>query len=232
METANQLYIYEEILLLALRDKEGTMLFGINYPQALAGALLADLILQKKIEIESSGKRKFVKLSDSKKTGDLLLDQIIEKIAASKRKARPQNWVQRIANISRLKHKAAQSLCRKGILKMEEDKVLLIFNRKVYPEVDPRPEKILIDKIYKAIFTESKNINPETVILISICNSTGILKHLFDKSKLREKKKRIKEITSGNMIGKATQEAVEAMQAAVMVATIIPAVTVAATAGS
>jgi hypothetical protein len=228
MEKSTQLHIYEEILLLALRDKEGTMLFGVNYPQALAGALLAELLLLKKVEIEASGKRKFVKLANTKSTGNLLLDECIEKMSHAKRRATAQNWIQRFANIRRVKHKAAESLCRKGILKLEEDKVLLIFNRKIYPEVDPRPEKRIMDKIYKAIFNNPKEIDPETVILISICNSTGILRQLFDKSKLREKKNRIKEITSGNLIGKATKDAIEAMQAAVMVATIIPAVTVAA----
>jgi hypothetical protein len=226
MESSTQLHIYEEILLLALRDKEGTILFGVHYPQALAGAILAELLLTNKADIESSGKKKFIKLINPKPMGNELLDECIKKLATSKRPATAQNWVQRFANISRIKHKAAESLCRKGILKMEEDKVLLIFNRKIYPEVDPRPEKKLMDKIYNAIFSTGKEIDPDTIILISICHSTGILKQFFDKKKLREKKNRIKEITSGNLIGKATKEAVEAMQAAVMVATIIPAVIV------
>jgi len=229
MQPSTQLHIYEEILLLALRDKEGTMLFGINYPQALAGALLAELILKNKIEIEQVGKKKFAKPVNQKSTGNILLDECIEKIARAKRRARLESWVQRFANISRLKHKAAQSLCRKRILKMEEDKVLLLFNRKIYPEIDPRPEKKLMDKLHSAIFSNSKEIDPDTIILIAICNSTGILKHLFDKKKLKEKKNRIKEITSGNLVGEATKDAVEAMQAAVMVAVIMPAVTVAAT---
>ena len=89
MRPSTQLHIYEEILLLALRDKEGTMLFGVNYPQALAGALLAELLLKNKIEIEYSGKRKFVKLLNQKSTGNPLLDECIEKIASAKRRARP-----------------------------------------------------------------------------------------------------------------------------------------------
>lgn len=231
METTGNLHIYEEILLLALRDKKGTMLFGINYPQALAGALLAELLLLKKIEIETSRKRKFVRLVDQKSMGNALLDECVQKIASSKRRAQTQNWIMRFANISRLKHKAAQSLCRKRILKMEEDKVLLIFTRKTYPELNPKPEKRLMNKIQEAIFGNTKEIDPETVILISICNSTGILRQLFDKKKLKEKKTRIKEITSGNLIGKATKDAIEAMQAAIMVAAIIPAVTVVTTSG-
>ncbi len=229
MET-RQLHIYEEILLLALRDKKGTILFGVNYQQALAGALLAELLILNKVEIDSVGKRKFIVLKNSKPTGNSLLDECLEKMTAAKRRATAQSWVQRFANISRIKHKAAESLCRKGILKIEENKVLLIFNRKIYPEVDPRPEKRLMDKIYNAIFGNNKELDPNTVILISICNSTGILRHIFDKDKLRGKKERIKEITSGNLIGKATKEAVEAMQAAIIVATIIPAVVVTAAA--
>lgn len=229
MESSNHLHIYEEILLLALGDKKGTILFGVNYPQAIAGAILAELLLNHKIEIESSGKKKFVKLANQKSTENVLLDECINKIATAKRRSQLQNWVQRFANISRLKHKAAQSLCRNGILKLEEDKVLFIFNRKIYPEIDPRPEKRLMDKLYQAIFGTSKKIDPETVILISICNSTGILRQIFDKSRLKEKKTRIKEITSGNLVGEATKDAIEAMQAAIMVAVIIPAVNVAAT---
>ncbi len=229
MET-RQLHIYEEILLLALRDKKGTILFGVNYQQALAGALLAELLILNKVEIDSVGKRKFIVLKNSKPTRNSLLDECLEKMTAAKRRATAQSWVQRFANISRIKHKAAESLCRKGILKIEEDKVLLIFNRKIYPEVDPRPEKRLMDKIYNAIFGNNKELDPNTVILISICNSTGILRQIFEKDKLRGKKERIKEITSGNLIGKATKEAVEAMQAAIIVATIIPAVVVTAAA--
>jgi len=227
METQNDLHIYEEVLLLALRDKKGTILFGVNYQQALAGALLAELLLKKKIEIETSGRRKFVKLLDRKSMRNQLLDECLNKLSSSKRRARPINWVQRFANISRLKHKAAQSLCRKRILKMEEDKVLLLFRRKLYPELNPKPEKQLIDRLSSAIFGGSKEVDPQTIILISICQSTGILNHLFDKKELRKQKQRIKDITSGNLIGQATKEAVEAMQAAIMVATIIPAITVA-----
>lgn len=223
MQQQNQLHIYEEILLLALRDKQGTIFYDVHYPQAIAAALLAELLLIKKVELEVNGRKKFLKLADTKPTGDLLLDECLQKVSKSKRRARVENWVPRFANIPRLKSKAAQNLCKNGILKMEEHKLLFLFKHKKYPEIDPRPEKQLIEKLRKAIFGQNKTIEPETVILIAICQRTGILKHLFDKQKLREKKKWIKEIVSGNLIGEATKEAVEAMQAAIFAAVIIPA---------
>lgn len=85
--------------------------------------------------------------------------------------------------------------------------------------------------MHEAIFTEKREIDPHTLVLIAICDSTGLLRANFDKKRLRDRKSRIKQIVQAELVGKATREAVEAMQAAVMVATIIPAVTVAASAG-
>lgn len=228
MNTGKSLRLYEEILLLALRDEKGSIHFGINYQFALAGAIVAELILTEKITILDEKKKKFVKAISYKTTGDELLDEIIAKLRKSKRKEQVQTWVRRISNMPGLKHRVAKNLCRKGILRLEEDKVMLIFTRKLYPEINPKPEKEIIEKMRTAIFTDVAEIDPNTLVLIAICDSTGMLKPLFGRAELKARKSRIKEIVSGNVIGQATRQAVEAMQAAVMVATIIPVVAVTA----
>ena len=53
-----------------------------------------------------------------------------------------QTWVSRLTSIKHLKHIVAEELCRQGILRAEQAKVLLLFRRRVYPELDPRPEGI------------------------------------------------------------------------------------------
>jgi hypothetical protein len=58
-----------------------------------------------------------------------------------------------------------------------------------------------------------------TVVLLSLANSTGLLKVVFDKKKLIGRKVHIKQIVNGEITGKA---ATEAIHAAVMVACIIP----------
>jgi len=118
----------------------------------------------------------------------------------------------------------AQQLCRRGILRAAEDKVLLIFTRKIYPEVNPEPERKLIERLRQAIFTESRDVDPRTVVLVSLANNTGLLKAVFDNKKLKGRKARIEEIINGEITGKAAKEAIEAMQAAVMVACIMPAI--------
>ena len=229
IRNTGELHLYEEVLLLALRDKQGTLHFGTHYQFALAGAIVAELLLNGKVTIETDRKRNFLVVADGSPAGDELLDEMLAKVGTARRRQQVQAWVRRIANLPRLRHRAAQGLVRKRILKHEEDKVLLLFKRNLYPEVDPRPEKRILDKIYQAIFTDQRDVDPHTLVLVAICDTTGLLKPNFDKKRLRERKERIKQIVKGNVVGSATQKAVEAMQAAVMVATIIPAVTVTAT---
>jgi Fe-S-cluster formation regulator IscX/YfhJ len=88
----------------------------------------------------------------------------------------------------------------------------------------------MIKRLKEAIFTETEDIDPRTVVLVSLADSTGLLKVIFDKKELKAHKKRIEQVVNGDVSGKATKEAIEAMQAAVLVACIMPAIIVTTTA--
>ena len=55
--TQDSLYLYEEVMLLALRDREGTIARGTMYQYAIGGAILAELLLSSRVEIENPAKR-------------------------------------------------------------------------------------------------------------------------------------------------------------------------------
>ena len=125
----------------------------------------------------------------------------------------------------------AEKLIQKGILREEEDKVLGIFTRKVYPEFNPEPERKLMQRLEQAIFTDDQNIDAHTVVLLSLVKNAEYLNRLFDKKRLKTRNDRIEQVINGELTGKATQAAIQAMQAAVMVAAIMPAIIVTTTAG-
>jgi len=221
--TRDELYLHEEITLLALRDKEGTIEFGICYQQALAGAMLAELLLNRRITVVK-GKKKFINLVNATPFREPLLDECLETIATAKKRKQLKDWIAKFAGLKDLKHRVALGLCQRGILRPGEDKVLLIFKRKIYPELDPRPEKELLERLRQAIFTQTLEIEPRTVVLVSLADTTGLLKANFDKKKLKQRKRRIERIVNGEVVGKATKEAIEAMQAAVVAVCIVPAI--------
>ena len=230
MSMNKQLYLHEEVMLLALKDEEGTIASGTNYQYALAGAVLAELLLSEKILVEERKKKKYAVLKDPTPVGDPVIDECLEKVVKAKKRQQLQTWVSRFSGVKDLKNRMACKLVERGILRVDEDKVLLLFTRKLYPEVNPEPERKMIKRLKEAIFTETEDIDPRTVVLVSLADSTGLLKVIFDKKELKAHKKRIEQVVNGDVSGKATKEAIEAMQAAVLVACIMPAIIVTTTA--
>lgn len=218
------LFLHEEVLLLALKDKKGTIYSALNYHFILAGAILAELFLKGRIEIEKERKKSYIRLVNSKLVADPVIDDCIAKLKKAKRRQQAVTWISRFSGVKNMKNRIAKQLCRKGILKAEEDKVLLIFKRKLYPEINHKPEKEIMARLTKAIFTDTNELDTRTILLVAIGSKSNLLKTLFDNKELKHRKKRIEQICSGDVIGKATSEAIQAMQAAIIAACVVPVV--------
>ncbi len=212
------LLLHQEALLLALNDEEGTPEFGVSYSFAMAGAILAELFLNDRVALIQPKKNKLLNPVNTAPLGDPVLDDALARIAAAKRRATPGTWVSKLAGSGKLKHAVAAGLVERGILHADEGRILLIFKRKIYPERDPAPERRLVARLRDAIFGESNNVDPRTVILLSLAHSTGLMKTVFDKKRLKERKDRIEKLISGEFAGKAAQEAIQAAAAAAMAA--------------
>ena len=232
MGTQETLFLHEEIMLLALQDDKGTVAWGTYYQYALGGAILAELLLNNLISIEVSKKKKMVNLVGTTSVVEPVIDECLKKISSAKRRASVQTWVSKFAELKRLKHRIATQLCKRGILQVAEDKVFLFFTRKVYPEINPEPEKALIERLRKAIFTNTADIDPRTVILLSLANSAGLLKLVFDRGELKSRKARIGQIVNGEMVGEAAKEAIEAMETALVISTVVTSSVVTTTSSS
>ena len=214
----DDLLLHQEVLLLALNDDEGTPEFGVSYSFAMGGAILAELFLGDRIRLVKPKKNQLLEVSDRTPLGDPILDDALLKIRTAKRRSTPGTWVSRLGSSKDLKHAVAESLVHRGILQEDIGRILLIFKRKIYPERDPGPERRIIARLEKVIFGESRDVDPRTAILISLANGTGLLKTCFDKKRLKERRHRIEELSSGEFAGEAVQEAVRAAQAAAMAA--------------
>ena len=224
MQYTDNLFLYEEIMLLALKDEEGTIASGAMYNYAVGGAIIAELLLNQRIAVDESKKKKLVSVINTELLNDPLIDEWLIKMNSAKRRKTLQDWVSRIANTKDLKHRIALQLCQRGILKMDEKSILLLFTQRIYPEINPEPEREIINRLHKTIFTDTDDIDARTIVLLSLAKSANILTVIFGKKEIKQRKKRIEQIVNGDIAGKATKEAIDAMEAAVMVTCIMPAI--------
>ncbi len=217
MSRRTELHLYEELMLLALRDKEGTFAADdMSFAYTLGGAILSELLLLEVISLEPVKKKKMVRLKSTVLTGDPIIDECLKKLSSAKRRATLTTWVSRCGGLKKLRHRAAQQLCRRGILRADEKSVLLIFSRKVYPELDPGPERELVERLREAIFSDIEEVAPATAVLVALADKAGVLKNAFDKKELKARKKRIEDLAQGVATAAAVKEVVEGIQVALM----------------
>ncbi len=223
-----QLLLHEELTLLALHDEKGTIAAGFA-SFGIAGAIVAELLLEERIRIDESRRRKLVEIRDTRRIGDPVVDECLGRIRDAKRRASLQTWITRLSNLPRLRHRTAERLCERGILTADERQLLFVFKRRIYPEVDPGPEREIIERLRAAIFGNDREVEPRTVVLASLAQAVSLLNPIFGRRELRSRKQRLKSLAQGDLIGRATSNAVEAAKAAVAAAAIMPTI-IAATA--
>jgi golgi phosphoprotein 3 len=228
MAVQTGLHLYEEILLLAVHDEKGSF-HSSMHSHALAGALVTELVLLDRLRVvEGSRRRSFLEVASPKATGDPLLDEVLERVRVAGRRAQVQTWVGRVAGTRRLRHRAAERLVERGLLGRDEGRILGILPRVRYPTADPGPEEALVDAMRDALMDDGPP-HPHAAVLVSIAASSGILRHLFGRKLLRQRRKRIEGMRRLEAVPAATREAIVATQAAVVAA--VAAATAAAAAG-
>ncbi len=221
------LRLYEEILLLELDDEKGTS-GSTMYAQAMGGAVVAELLLEGRIRLGEDKKRR-VEVVDARPVGDPLLDAMLAEMAAAKKPKQGSEWVAKVAGKGKLKAEVAGRLVAAGVLRQEEAKVLGIFPTTHYPARDARPEREVRARLTRAICTDTQDVDARTIVLVALADAGGLLPRVIEKPRLKERKERIKAITSGHAVRAVTQEAIDAVHAAVMVAVMVPVIAAAAT---
>lgn len=204
--------LHEEILLLALKDREGTVLGCSTWPYALAGAVAAELLLRGRARTAPRGSSVQVEVVDAAPSGDPALDDALAALAERKGPPKLADWVGTLAAGAELRHRVAEGLCRRGILRADRASVLMIFSRRVYPEVDHGPEHELVTRIRRAL--SSGEPDPRTAALVGLAHAGDLLPAVLGRDAAREHRGRIEAIAASSPVAEVAVAAREAAEAA------------------
>lgn len=214
--------LYEQWLLLALDNDKGTIRVGYS-EHMLAGAMVAELLLEGRIGLDESRRHK-VSLKADEPLQDELLNEALALIR-ERGKSRPvKHWIGKVAGFKRLYHRAAGSLCRRGVLRSSERRVLWVFSRRVYPLAEPATERQLRAAVEAAIEDTSSAMAPRMAVLVSLAYGSGLLRQLYGRKWANARRDRLEAIAAGQVVSQATQEIIQACQTAAVIAAVTPAV--------
>lgn len=208
------MHLAEEFALLAYDDRGASVIDGTSLDSGLGGALLLELALAERIEIDG----KYVVVADRRPVGVALIDEALTLIDQSEKPRKPGHWVSKLAKNTR--DRVMSDLTDRGVVRREKDKVLGLFPRTRYPAahgVEPAEEAEARQRMHAAVTTGGP-VDPRTGALCALVAATGMERKVFPDLDRKLVRKRLKEIGEGAWAAEAVKKNIAAVQSAVMVA--------------
>jgi Golgi phosphoprotein 3 len=216
------LTLSEKLLLIGLHDDKGSVVFSAStaLPYGLAGALLLELFLAKRLDF--SGKN--VRVVSSQPFNNELLDEVLGLISSSGKVRDAKYWLKTIhAKVKNIQQRLAEQLVTKKVLASEAHSFLWVFNYKRYPTINSKPEQDVRSEI-KQIALRGNKADSENAALLGLVKACELVNEVFDKSERSRAKKRIDDLSKDQSISKIVAQVVEEIQVAIIL--LISAATV------
>ena len=209
------LTLSEKLLLLALHDEKGSVVFSASMalPYGLAGALLLELYLANKITFVD----KKVQVIDATTTNNELLNEALALIDNSSKLRSAEYWLSSISSkVKGIQQRLANQLVNKGILAEQEQTFLWVIKSTRYPTQDAKPEHDIRQQL-KDIVLDGQNATEEDIALLSLVQVCELIAEVFNKDDRKFAQKRIKELAKDEKVSKAISQTVEQITAALLI---------------
>ncbi|HQC08707.1 MAG TPA: GPP34 family phosphoprotein [Candidatus Cloacimonas acidaminovorans] len=200
----------EELILLSIDDQTNSFyrITNINFNVALIGALLMDLALRKRIDVNLEG----IYVLSTEPTGDKFLDAILENLIETEAGNQPAVLVGQLYNsMGHLKDKLLQDLEEKGIIKVSQCKVLWLFKKRRYPIIDQKEEEEVLSRIRKTVLTDV-DPEPRDLALIALLNICNLMDKIFTNDELEQRSERLEQLKKLDLISPAVKRIIGEMQ--------------------
>ncbi|MGA6167019.1 GOLPH3/VPS74 family protein [Amycolatopsis magusensis] len=213
--------IAEDLLLLMLDDKTGTPAGAGTLHYTLGGAMLVELALLGRVDLEEGGGAKVLATGDGP-LADPLLQAAYDRVA--ERPRRVQSLLLALGN--GLWKPLVDRLVERGCLRRESKRWLGVFRTTRLPIADGRHEAELRQKV-REVLEDGAGADTRTAAVIALLSSSGTLPSLHPAPKWSgEVHRRGKEFEEGSWGASAVHTAVARTAAAVAAASVAVVVAV------
>lgn len=206
-----ELTIAEELMLLALDEKDGSGKLRLGLDWAVAGALVVDLVFARRITI---GDDDVLTVLDPAATGKPHLDEALAALSRGEG--------MKVAKALRRTHRTAprhtiSSLVDRGVLARRPARLLGVLPAHRYPERDGSAAAEVRSRVNAAMLPGSRP-DERTAALIGLLYSGKLWRKAVPGGDRAEVRARMKEISAGQRISPAVRQAIARTQAAIIAA--------------
>lgn len=214
--------IAEDLLLLATDDADGSAEANVQLDPALAGAVLMELVVARRLELLQDGKKPQVVVIDTTPLGDPILDPALQ-ILVDKAPMEPVTAIGRIGR--GLRESLYENLQQRGIVRREKTRFWGIIPITRWPAEDSSHEDELRLAL-NSVLLEGQDPTARVAAVIALLSAADLLKLAVDKSQLKVAQDRGQDIADGNWASDSVKKAIQNAQAAIAAAVMVSATTV------
>lgn len=219
-----ELTLPEEVMLIALEDKEGRMKHydAVDLGSVFGGAVLLELALRDRIRLE--GRRVAIKEGAPLRNG--VLDAAVAEIQKRNSAKTVRHWVESLGR-RRMRELILDRLFSAGIVERREGRLLGILPTRRFPTQDPKPESMMLGRLRQEVAGKTP-VSVRTSALLQLIAAGGLIRGAFPKGERREAARIAKKLrTQNDLGGKVTgvvQQVQEEILAVLFVGVFLPAI--------
>lgn len=207
--------VAEELLLVGT-DGRGRNLLGSHRTIALGGALLTELVVRERLDVDERGRLRVV---DGGTVGEPLLDDALLRFGERAGK-KPKDVLGRIG--SRLERPLLESLARRELVRPEPVRALGLTLTTRWPALTSGPREAVLAQL-AGVVTGAQEPDSRTGALVSLVHAVDALPRVVTRELRpgmtdRDVKRRGKQVTTGRWASEAVLKAVREATAATMAA--------------
>jgi len=199
------LMLAEKLFILTIDDERGDMPAPVraNLRYGLAGALLAELTLCNKFQLEEGR----LVLIDPTPMHDKMLDEVMGKVALEKKTHKVIYWVEAIGS-RQIVRQVAERLASRNIINIEKQRYPWLSPSIAYPQVDGSA-KYWVKQRLREMILANEETDVEDTILFSLLKACQLLKFVFTSDEQRSATRKVEVIVKDEVFGKSVAKLLE-----------------------
>ena len=215
VKKTRNLNISEKLFILTIDDDQGVVTTSVKSKlrYGLAGALLAELALANKIQLEKG----HLTLADPKPSGDVLLDDILAMVPSEKKLRKLSHWVQVIGSKQTIKRMAERMEAR-HIITIEKKRYSWITPYIFYPMEDASA-KYWVKQHLRGIIMANEKAETSDIALLSLLKACRLLRLVFTPDERKSASRKVDVLVQGEAFGDAGGKLLSEIEAAAAAAT-------------